>query len=310
MSTVAVIETSQLTKVYDGETVVHATDFSATEGSIHAIAGPNGAGKSTLLKMMAGLIKPTEGSLRLFGAPITDEILLRQRVHYISSEVNMYPTFQVKEVLKYASLLYKRWDAGRAKFLVETFSLPPNRTLRLLSPGMKARLRIVLALSAQPDVLLLDEATNGMDPVTKDQFLDLLLQESANRGLTAIMATHQLTEIERAADTLSVLAGGRLICTSNLDELKERIQEVIASIPGGDDQMLVQLPGLVDYKTDGEVYSLVVTGVRTEIERYLTDMGASFVNIRSASLERWLQSVLKKEGVQSDAISLPQGTVV
>ena len=124
------------------------------------------------------------------------------------------------------------------------------------------------------------------------------------------MATHQLTEIERAADTLSVLAGGRLICTSNLDELKERIQEVIASIPGGDDQMLVQLPGLVDYKTDGEVYSLVVTGVRTEIERYLTDMGASFVNIRSASLERWLQSALKKEGVQSDAISLPQGTVV
>ena len=305
-----VIETSQLTKVYNGEAAVHSIDLSVTEGSIHAIAGPNGAGKSTLLKMMAGLIQPTKGSIRVFVDSMHNDNSLRQRVHYISSEVNLYPSFRVKEILKYASLLYERWDAGRAKLLMETFSLPPNKTLGQLSLGTKARLRIVLALSAQPDVLLLDEATNGMDPATKDQFLDLLLQESANRGVTVLMATHQIAEIERAADTLSVLIGGKIVCTSNVDGLKERILEVDATIPEGGHQMLERLSGLVDYTADGELYALVVTGNREEIEYQLRKLGASIMNIRPASLEQWFQSVLKKEGVQSGKISLPQGSIV
>lgn len=310
LNLVPAIETSQLTKRYDGEIVINSVDFCATKGSVHAIVGPNGAGKTTLLKMMAMLINPSEGSMHVFGDEFKDGASLRQRVHYVSSEVNLYPLFLVKDILHYGSLLYERWDHQRSKLLVDAFSLPLNKSVRKLSLGMKMRLRIVLALSAHADVLLMDEATNGIDPATKDQVLDLVLQEVANRGVTVVMATHQLAEIERAADTVSVLVGGKIVSTSSIDDLKEQVYEVRTLIPENATQFIKTLPGVVDCTAIGETLTFVWAGRQHDIEAVLRDSQATLLDIRSASLERWFQSVIRKEGVRSEKIILPESPVV
>lgn len=310
MNLAPAIETSQLTKIYDGEIVIHSVDFCATKGSVHAIVGPNGAGKTTLLKMMATLIKPTSGSIHVFGDRYENETVLRQHVHYISPEVNVYPFFQVKDILQYARLLYERWDPARSKVLVDAFSLPLSKTVRQLSLGMKMRLRVVLALSAQADVLLMDEATNGIDPAAKDQVLDLVLQEVANRDVTIVMATHHLAEIERAADTVSVLVGGRLVSTDNLDNLKEQVYEVRTLLPESSAQVIRTFPGVIDCANAGKTLTFVWTGRRHDIEALLSSSQASSVDIRPATLERWFQSKLRKEGVPSEKIVLPDSPSV
>lgn len=305
-----VIEVTQLTKCFDEEAVIKGLDFSVVEGSIHAVAGPNGAGKSTFLKMIAGLTRPTAGTIRVFEGPVQDGAALRQRVHYISPEVSLYPLFRVKDILKYASLLYDRWDEQRCRILVHAFSLPLDKVVRKLSLGMKMRLRIVLALAACADILLMDEATNGIDPGAKDQILDLVLQESANRGVTVIIATHQLAEIERVADTVSVLVRGRVVTTESIDSLKERVYEVYTALPIEGHQIIKQLPDVAHTELRGDYLQMIWAGERREIEMRLQDLGAEFVDIQPTSLEKWFAAMMRKEGVQNGKIILPNSPVV
>lgn len=214
------VQTLALTKHYGHEAVLREVTFSADTGSIHAIAGPNGAGKSTFLKLLVGLIQPTSGGITLFGQPFRGQADVRQRVHFVSPEVELYPLFRVKDIIHYASLLYERWDAKRCTYLLDAFELSDRKAIRQLSLGMKMRLRLALALAAKPDLLLLDEATNAVDPAAKEQVLDLLLQEAANRDVCLVFATHQLQEVERIADTVSVLVNGALVTTQGVDELR------------------------------------------------------------------------------------------
>jgi ABC-2 type transport system ATP-binding protein len=306
---VPVIETRQLTKTYDGETVINAVTFSAQKGSVHAIAGPNGAGKTTLLKMMASVLKPTHGAVRIFGQEVQDGATIRQRVHYISPEVNLYPFFRVKDILEYASRLYEQWDDERSKLLVDAFSLPLKKPVRSLSLGMKMRLRVVLSLSARAEILLMDEATNGLDPNARDQVLDLILQEVANRDVTVVMATHQLADIERTADTVSLLVGGKLVSTNDLDQLKEEVYEVRVTAPSSS-QLLTSITGAVEFVSAGDTLTFVCTGKRADIEAMLLERHSKLIDIRPASLERWFQAMLRKEGVQSEKIVLPESPLV
>ncbi|KPV45242.1 ABC transporter ATP-binding protein [Alicyclobacillus ferrooxydans] len=305
-----VIEATDVTKSFENEAVIKGIDFRAYEGSIHAVVGPNGAGKSTFLKILAGLTQATEGRIRIFDHEVQDGAALRQRVHYISPEVNLYPLFRVKDILRYGSLLYDRWDRERCSVLVDAFSLPLDKVIRKLSLGMKMRLRIVLALSACADVLLLDEATNGLDPGAKDQILDLVLQESANRGVTVLMATHQLAEVERAADTVSVLVRGRIITTESVDRLKEHVYEVYTAFPANSIGVTAQLPEDVHAVFHGDQVQLIWAGEPREIQATLHGLGARFIDIQPTTLEKWFESMLTKEGVQNGRIVLPNSPVV
>lgn len=169
---------------------------------------------------------------------------------------------------------------------------------------------MVIALSTQADILLMDEATNGLDPAAKDQILDLVLQEAAHRGVTIVMATHQLSEIERAADTISVLLNGALVTTVSVDDLKEQLHEVYADLPKAAMPHLHQIPGVLEVVDQGSNQSIIWTASEDEINRQLSYMGANPVAVLPTSFDRWFQSLLKKEGVPSGKIILPQRTTL
>ncbi len=304
------IETAQLSKKYGNNEVLRSVDLKVQTGGIHAIVGPNGCGKTTLLKALAGLVQPSSGTVRLFDEVVLDGAALRERVHYVSSDVHLYPYFKVRDILRYASLLYPQWDPNREELLMDAFRLPKGEPVRKLSLGMKMRLRMVIALSMHADLLLMDEATNGLDPAAKDQILDLLLQESALRDVTIVMATHQLFEVERAADTISVLLNGTLLTTWGLDDLQEQVHEVhtVLAKPAADG--LAELPGILEVVDDGQSQTVTWISPPDEIGRLLRSMGADYVDIKPASIDRWFQSLLKKEGVSSGKIVLPQRAVL
>lgn len=303
-------EAKGLTKSFGDEVVVQNVDMSITRGSIHALVGPNGAGKTTLLKMMAQLIEPSGGQVHW----CTDSVFgttLRQRVHYISPEVHLYPFFRVKDILTYARLLYAAWDEKRCSLLVNAFQIPLHKTVRSLSLGMKMRLRILLALSAHADVLLLDEATNGLDPAATDQVLDLILQESANHNVTVVLATHSLAEVERVADTLSLLVDGRIVVTEHLDTLKTEIFDVHVTVADmALSETLATHPGVFNVTKDGNLLSFRWIGPHSDLEAVLSKHEESDIEIRFTTLERWFESAIEKEGVGRGKIVLPERTSV
>ncbi len=305
------VETFQIRKMFDEESVLNGVDFSSQLGSVHAIVGPNGVGKSTFLKILIGLLRPSSGEVHLMGETISEVTpAIRQNIHYIGADTQIYPMFRVAEVLRYQSLLYHRWNEKRCTTLVEAWEIPLHKRIRQLSLGTKMKLKIVIALSAMPNLLLLDEATNGLDPLVKNQVKDLLLQEIANRQMSIVMATHHLAEVEQVADTLSILANGRILETRNLDDLKANIFEVHAMVPEEKINDLGVIPNVLWSNWAETHCTLVLEGHMSQIKQDMHKFGAIVLDISPTPLENWFQSMLSKEGIANGRITLPQSAVL
>ncbi|MFD1676764.1 ABC transporter ATP-binding protein [Alicyclobacillus fodiniaquatilis] len=303
------IEMKNVTKRFERDVVLDNVDFSVSRGRVHAVIGPNGAGKSTLLKLMVNLLNPSSGEICVMGEPVRDNPRVRQWVHYVGADTHIFPMFKVGEVLQYARLLYDAWDEVRCQQLVAAWGMPVTKRVRQLSLGMKMKLKWMMAFAAMPQVLLLDEALTGIDPVSKQQIVDMLLQEVALRDVTVICATHELSEVEQMADTLSVLGRGRILATKNVDQLKEHVCEIAALVPSGHDVNL-QDHAILSVKQAGRRCTLVLEGDTAEAQAELERSGGSVIDIRAVSLEHWFQALLVKEGMVGGRIQLSKSIVL
>jgi ABC-2 type transport system ATP-binding protein len=302
------LETIDLTKVYEGKVAVDNVSLSIRPGTIHGIVGANGAGKSTLLRMMIGLVQPTSGKILVFGEPMHKEAKhLRSRIHYIGTDGDLYRSFRVADVIRYARYLYPAWDEARCQALLQALELPLHRLVRNLSVGMKMQLRLLVALSSRPKLLILDEPTNGLDPVVKRQFLQLIVQEAANTEMTVVFATHQLEELERIADGATVMYQGRALVSGLLDDLKDHVKRVQAVLPGGIPEDVRRFPGVVQVEQSGQLVTLVVEGRRAAAEQLvqqLQALGATYTELLDVSFEELFRYTMQKEGYHRDGILL------
>jgi ABC-2 type transport system ATP-binding protein len=268
------IETAGVRKVFDGKLAVDGVTMTVSEGQIHGVVGANGAGKSTLLRMLIGLVEPTSGQIRVLGQPMYKNArAVREQLHYVGTDGDLYRSFRVADLIQYGRYTYPTWDEARCNVLLKALELPVQRPVRNLSLGMKMQLRLLIALSARPRLLVLDEPTNGLDPVVKRQFLQLIVQETANTGMTVLLATHQLEELERNADGVTVMYNGRVVVTGELEFLKRHVKRVQAVLPGGlpdgiqqcDDVQKVEQSGLL--LTDGRGWKRICAGARCQAPR-------------------------------------------
>ncbi|MFF1340742.1 ABC transporter ATP-binding protein [Streptomyces sp. NPDC058290] len=180
-------------------------------GRVCALVGPNGAGKSTLLELAAGVLKPTEGSLR---APA------REHIAYVAQDKPLYPQLMVAETLRMgAELNPARWDAQAAAAAVEGGNLSPGRRIRSLSGGQRTRVALALALGKRPDLMLLDEPMADLDPLGRRELMGLLMATAAERGTAVLMSSHILTELEDACDHLLLLDAGRVRIAGSIEDL-------------------------------------------------------------------------------------------
>ncbi len=220
------IEITNLNKRYGKELVVDGVTLSVADGSVCGLLGPNGAGKSTTFKCLLDLAKPTSGTIAVNGAAVTPKTF--ETLAYVPELSALFEKFTVGDHLEAMRRTYAHFDPARAAELGATFKLDSKKKIGKLSKGQRTAVALVLAFAIRPRVLVLDEPASGLDPIFQRAVLDLIIDAAAG-GAAVLFSSHQIGQVERAADSIAVLKGGRLTLRGDIDTLKgdEKVVEAI-----------------------------------------------------------------------------------
>ena len=222
-----VIETRQLAKNFAFRDVLNSVDLTIERGSVVGLLGTNGSGKSTLIKCLLGLLKANKGTSKIFGEDSWDlSAQAKARIGYVPQKPNFYPWMSVMDVVDYIGAFYDTWDRDWTRELVKRWELPAYDRADALSPGQKQRLSMVLALGHRPELIVLDEPVASLDPVGRRESLRQLIDVTQDGDHTMLYSTHILSDLERVATHVAILARGKIICHDELDVLKERFKRL------------------------------------------------------------------------------------
>ena len=273
-----------VTKRYGTFAAVSNLTLEIEEGSICGLLGPNGAGKSTAFKCLLGLARPTSGSIALAGSPLTPETF--ESLAYVPEKSALYEWMTVADHLNVYRRCYRSYDAARVTELLSLFALDPRKKVGKLSKGQRTAVMLVLALSYRPRILILDEPSSGLDPVFQRLVLDLIIDAAAN-GATILFSSHQVGQVERAADRVAILKNGRLILDGNVDTLKGSSKIVEAIFDGA----VPELNGLASdarisrIERSGRMLRAYVNSDSEEIARRVATLGPRNVAVLDLNLE-------------------------
>ncbi len=256
--TAPLISLQGLTKHYGSFAAVDGVSLDVAAGSICGLLGPNGAGKTTTFKCLLGFAKPSSGTVAIEGAPVTPATF--ESLAYVPERATLYNSATIEEHLTMYRRSYQRYDDARARELLALFELNPRLRTAKLSKGMRTAVALVLAFSIRPRVLILDEPSSGLDPVHQRNVLDLMIDAAAN-GAAVLFSSHQVGQVERAADSVAIMKKGKLIVSSGIDELKtgEKIIEAVFAGPVPDLNGLAKDPGILRIEQVGSSTLRAVT---------------------------------------------------
>ncbi len=265
-------------------------------GTVLGLVGRNGAGKTTTLRLAHGILHPDAGRIGVLGLdPVTQGPEVRSRVSLLSEESSLYPWMRVGEILDFAGRLHPRWDPALAAGLQRRLDLDPRARISTLSRGNRAKVALVLAVACRPEVLLLDDPTAGLDPLVRREILEAILGALSEEGGAVVYASHLVHDVERVADRVVVLDGGRLRLEGSLDEVKGRVRRARAVFED-EAPSSIALPGCMDVRSDGRVLSVVAEAANGDLEAALRGLGARSVEVEPLSLEEILVALLRSGG--------------
>jgi len=272
------ILTQGLTKTFRGKPALDGVDLEVPRGGVFALLGPNGAGKTTMMKLLLNLLRPDAGKIQAFGLNVlTDSVAVRRRVGYQSETQRLYWWARVEEVIGLCRSLYPRWNRDRVERYCRLFELPPRARIGELSKGKLTLLALVMAVGPDPELLLLDELTTGLDPLRRRQALKLLVEEIAGEECTIVFSSHQLQDVERIADRTGFLMRGKLLLSRPLEQLLAEEKKVRALFSGSPPADLQQWPGVRRIEREGSRLLISLSGHLDEIlDRLKTVDGIAF----------------------------------
>lgn len=290
----AVIETQRLTKRYGEVEAIRGVSFQAKAARITGFLGRNGAGKSTTIKVLLGMVRPTSGSGTILGHLVTnplENLRLRKRVAYVGEDKGLYAYMTVGEMIRFTRSFYQDWREDRERSLLRDFELPLDRKVKALSKGMRTKLALLLALSRRPDLLILDEPTEGLDPVSIEELLQRLAGRTAE-GTAVFFSSHQLSEVERIADDILVIDQGRLVLDITLDEMREKYRWVTLGFDCPASEEDFRMPGVERIRAKGRQVSVLTKGSAEALVERGRGLGAVSVDVTPVSLrEVFLETV-------------------
>lgn len=276
------IEINGLSKTFGEMVALKDININFREGNLHGIVGVNGSGKSTLLKCITGVYKGEGNVVKIDGQEVYNNNSIKERLAYIEDENNFFNGYRVSEVLRFYKLTYPNFSMEMFNELNKCFNINTKARVRRLSKGQKMRLSIMLGLSIQPKVIVLDEPTNGLDPIIRNKFLNILVDYVYDKGATAIIASHNLSELERMCDSITLLDSGQIRYSLTLDDLKQKVKKMQVMFNG---EVEINHPSIVSIEKIGRVHYLVTNNYDSSIVRYIESLGASFVEEVGMSLE-------------------------
>jgi ABC-2 type transport system ATP-binding protein len=208
-------------------------DLSVPMGSIYGFLGPNGSGKTTTIRMFMGMMKPDHGQISVLGMDVPREMpRILARVGYVPERPHVYPALTVAEQMRYHASFFRNWDDGWAREMMDRLELDPDRKISRMSKGETGKLLMLLALSQRPDMLVLDEPTDGLDPVVRRDVLTALLDYVAETGATVFISSHLVHELERICDWVGVLDRGEIVAELPMNQFKNGIKRIkVAGAP-------------------------------------------------------------------------------
>jgi ABC-2 type transport system ATP-binding protein len=279
-----VIAINGLTKRYRNLVAVDGLSLELAAGSVCGLLGPNGAGKTTTFKCLLGFTPPTAGTIAIEGAPVGPSTFAS--LAYVPERAGFFEHLTVADHLELQRRSFAAYDAARARELVALFGLDVRQRVRRLSKGMHTALSLVLAFSIRPRVLVLDEPSSGLDPIHQRNVLDLIIDAAAN-GATVLFSSHQVTQVERAADRVAILKRGRLVVDRSIDELKtdEKIVEAIFAGPLPALHAFAGDPRISRVETVGATVRLVTRSDSDEIAQQLFALRPRSLQIVDLNLE-------------------------
>jgi len=234
---------NQLRKSFGGTQVLRGVDLSLNSGDVYGFLGRNGAGKSTTIRIIMGMFKADSGELSLFGEESDAGLRrARQRVGYVAQEQHFYPWMTPKTLGDFVSGFYPGWSGTRFVDLLKRFELPSDQKVGGFSGGMKARLALCVAIATQPELLVLDEPTAGMDPVARREFLELVNTHAISSGSAVLFSTHVLEDIQAVSTRIGILEHGEIQYDGTLSHLEQHVRRYRFERTPGDELALPSRP--------------------------------------------------------------------
>ncbi|MBR1669219.1 MAG: ABC transporter ATP-binding protein [Butyrivibrio sp.] len=280
------IELIDLSKKFDEVQALSKVSLGIADGEVFGMVGTNGAGKSTILRIISGVIRPDEGIVCVDKRPVYDNPDVKRDIFYISDEQYFLPGSTPEEMADYYGSIYPSFDKLSFHKLCEGFGLDRKRRINTFSKGMKKQVSILLGLSANTKYLLLDETFDGLDPVVRQSVKSLFAAHMADRGLTPVIASHNLRELEDICDHVGLLHKGGVILSQDIEDMKmgmQKVQCVFAS--DADEEKILKGLDVLVHEKRGRLHTITIRGEREDIEAAFKRGETVFFEVLSLSLE-------------------------
>ena len=277
------IEVRSLVKRFDGFAALDGLDLSVPTGAVYGLVGPNGAGKTTLIRHLAGICRQDSGEVLIDGQPVYENPAVKARLAYIPDEAFYYPQATLRDMMRFYRGQYPAFDEALFKRLGEVFQLDPARPMRKLSRGQQKQAAFWLALCRRPELVILDEPVDGLDPVMRRQVWSLLLAEVAEQGTTVLVSSHNLRELEDVCDHVGILNRGKMLLERSLSQLQEGLVKAQLALPEG--AALPEGLDILHQSATGRLRQLVLRGEAGAVEAQLQAVEPLFLDLLPLSLE-------------------------
>ncbi|MEO8074791.1 MAG: ABC transporter ATP-binding protein [Acidobacteriota bacterium] len=294
-----VIHVTDLVRRYGRTDAVDGLTLRVEPGRCYGFFGRNGAGKTTTIKCLLNLLRPTSGSVRVFGLdPARHEVAVKSRVAYVPDNVAFYPWMTVRDTLDYFGSFRARWNQQTERALLDQFRLDPAQKAGHLSKGQRTQLALITAICAEPELLVLDEPTSGLDPIVRREFIQTVIgayQEGRPGERTVFVSTHLISEFEGLIDEFTIVERGRAVLTLDADAARSRYQKIYARF--ADDPGALDLAGGHVLRRRGREVEVVVNGNAADVMARLQARSPETLTSESLSLEEIFVATLQPGGV-------------
>ena len=277
------IELRALTKSFNGFRALDGLDLTVPKGAVYGLVGPNGAGKSTAIRHMAGIYRQDSGTVTVDGEPVFENPAVKGRIACIADEIFYYTQASIADMKNFCKSIYPFFDEKRFSELEDIFKMDTKRSMRKLSKGMQKQAAFWIAASLRPEIVIMDEPVDGLDPVMRRQVWSLLLSDVAERGITVLVSSHNLRELEDVCDHVGIMNHGKMIVERSLSELQENIVKVQLALPDGG--KLPEGLEILHKNVTGRLQQLILRGNAGELTEKMAAAKPLFMDVLPLTLE-------------------------
>ncbi|BEP29425.1 ABC transporter ATP-binding protein [Helicovermis profundi] len=279
------IHASNLKKTFDGFFALDGMDINVEQGSVYGLVGPNGAGKTTLLKTLMGVYKKDDGSLKIMGEDPYENKKLKEKIGFISDELYFFSNYTIKDTAKFYSKIYPNWSFDRYNSLKNAFSIDENMKIRKMSKGMKKQVAFWMIISMKPEIMILDEPVDGLDPVARKSVWNLVLQDVSERGTTVLISSHNLRELEDVCDHVGIMSKGKLLLEKELSSAKNDIHKLQIGFKDKIPKKMLEDENIINSSISGSIVTIIVKGNEEKLLEYYNSFSPALIDIISLTLE-------------------------